>query len=217
MFRIEYVVTILFLALGPLRTIPTFYLLTRERDWGYRLRAAVLATLMAGAIIALIAVIGVPQIRSWRVSVAALDITIGILLIRSTFNALSTLLPANRRTAARAEVAAARAADQGEASPAAVAFSPLAAPTIVTPTGVVTILLFLVLAGGDAVLTRQIYVVIAVMLGLNLAGMLAAGPIVRFVRITTLEIVGWVFAAMQATLAVEVILNGLKLAGFAAR
>ena len=35
------------------------------------------------------------------------------------------------------------------------------------------------------------------------------------VRVTTLEIVGWVFAAMQAALAVEVILSGLKLAGFA--
>ena len=45
--------------------------------------------------------------------------------------------------------------------------------------------------------------------------MLLAGFVVRFVRMTTLEIVGWVFAAMQAALAVEVILSGLKLAGFA--
>jgi small neutral amino acid transporter SnatA (MarC family) len=40
---------------------------------------------------------------------------------------------------------------------------------------------------------------------------------VRFVRMTTLELVGWVFAALQAALAIEVILSGLKDAGFAAR
>ena len=50
---------------------------------------------------------------------------------------------------------------------------------------------------------------------LNLAGMLLARFVVRFVRMTTLEIVGWVFAAMQAALAVEETLSGLKLAGFA--
>ena len=105
--------------------------------------------------------------------------------------------------------------DRMPVSAAALAFSPIAAPTIVTPTGVVTIVLFLLLAQGDAVLKHQIYLVILLMLGLNLAGMLLAGFVVRFVRMTTLEIVGWVFAAMQAALAVEVILSGLKLAGFA--
>jgi multiple antibiotic resistance protein len=100
-------------------------------------------------------------------------------------------------------------------SAAALAFAPIAAPTIVTPTGVVTIVLFLLLAQGDTALRHQIYLLILLMLGLNLAGMLLAGFIVRFVRMTTLEIVGWVFAAMQAALAVEVTLSGLKLAGFA--
>jgi hypothetical protein len=55
-FQIEYIFTILFLAMGPLRTIPVFYELTRENDWPYRIRAAVFATLIAGAIIALVAI-----------------------------------------------------------------------------------------------------------------------------------------------------------------
>ena len=74
MIRAEYVFTILFLALGPLRTIPVFHQLTRASGWRYRARAAVLATLMAGAIIALVAVWGVQTVESWGVSVAALDI-----------------------------------------------------------------------------------------------------------------------------------------------
>jgi multiple antibiotic resistance protein len=209
-FQIEYIFTILFLAMGPLRTIPVFYELTRENDWPYRIRAAVFATLIAGAIIALVAISGVETIQSWHVSVAALDIAIGILLIRSTFSTLSILSPGNVKPAKQAVDS-----DRMPVSAAALAFSPIAAPTIVTPTGVVTIVLFLLLAQGDAVLKHQIYLVILLMLGLNLVGMLLAGFVVRFVRMTTLAIVGWVFAAMQAALAVEVILSGLKLAGFA--
>lgn len=209
MFRIEYIFTIFFLAMGPLRTIPVFYEVTRAKDWRYRIRAALFATLMAGAIIGLVAVAGVETIQSWHVSVAALDIAIGILLIRSTFSTLSILSPGNSKPADKAEDA-----DQMPVSAAALAFSPIAAPTIVTPTGVVTIVLFLLLAQGDTALKHQIYLLLLLMLGLNLVGMLLAGIIVRFVRVTTLEIIGWVFAAMQAALAVEVILSGLKLAGF---
>lgn len=212
MFRIEYVFTILFLALGPLRTIPVFHALTRANDWPYRIRAAVFATLIAGAIVALIAVAGVETIQSWHVSVAALDIAIGLLLMRSTFSTLSLLNPGNRKPPADP----AEDADRTPPTAASLAFSPLAAPTIVTPTGIVTIVLILLVAQGDPALKYQIYLLLLLMLGLNLAGMLLAGFIVRFVRVTTLEIVGWVFAAMQAALAVEVILSGLKLAGFAA-
>ena len=212
MLRIEYVFTILFLAMGPLRTIPVFHELTRANDWPYRIRAAVLATLMAGAIISLVAVAGVETIQSWHVSVAALEIAIGILLIRSTFATLSMILPGNRKAADHAEDS-----HRMPVSAAALAFSPIAAPTIVTPTGVVTIILFLLLAQDDAGLKHQIYLLLLLMLGLNLAGMLLAGLIVRFVRVTTLEIVGWVFATMQVALAVEVLLGGLKLAGFAPR
>ena len=99
-------------------------------------------------------------------------------------------------------------------SAAALAFSPIAIPTIVTPTGVVTVVLFLSLAQGDYTLQNQIYVVLVLMLPLNFVGMLFAGFIIRFVGLATLAVVGWVFAALQAALAVDVTLTGLKLAGF---
>ena len=102
------------------------------------------------------------------------------------------------------------------ASAASLAFSPIAIPTIVTPTGVVTVVLFLSLARTDPPLTHQIYLVLLFMMALNLVAMLLAGAIVRFVRLPTLGVVGWVFAALQAALAVEVTLHGLKLAGVVA-
>jgi len=195
--------------MGPLRTIPVFYGLTRENPGSYRARAAVLATLMAGAIIALVVLFGVSTIQSWQVSVAALNIAIGILLIRGTFFTLTILEPGRMEATVKRE-----SRDGKPVSAAALAFSPIAAPTIVTPTGVVTVVLFLLLAQGDAALEHQIYLVLLLMLGLNLLGMLLADFIMRYIRPIVLAVIGWVFAAMQAALAVEVILNGLKHAGF---
>jgi multiple antibiotic resistance protein len=205
-----YIFTILFLAMGPLKTIPVFYMLTREKDWGYRLRAALYATLIAGAIVALVAFSGVSTIQSWHVSFAALKIAIGVLLIRSTLNTLTTLGVKGGGDRKDGE-------ESAPVSPAALAFSPLAAPTIISPTGVVTIVLFLALTQSNHALQLKVDVMLMIMLGLNFVCMLLAGYIVRFVRMTTLELVGWVFAALQAALAIEVILSGLKDAGFAAR
>lgn len=211
MLRIEFVVAILFLAIGPLRAIPVFHAVTRAADWRFRLRAAAYATLFAGAMIAVVALVGVRTIANWGVSAAALEVTIGVLLLHASLGALSTLNPANANALAHAK------ASTEEASAAALAYSPLAAPTIVTPTGVVTIVLFLLLAHNDRSMTLAIYVALGGMLGADFAAMLLAGPIVRFVRITTLEIIGWLFAAMQAALAIEAILGGLTKAGFAGR
>jgi multiple antibiotic resistance protein len=206
---IAYVFTILFLALGPLKPIAAFYKLTRQTDIKYRLRVAVLATLISAAIIALVALFGAGTIQSWHVSTAALEIAIGILLLRSTFSTLSSLEQTMKHAGDHVE-----SEGSNPVSAAALAFSPIAIPTIITPTGVVTVVLFLSLAQGNYELRNQIYAVLVLMLALNLAGMLFAGFIIRFVGLATLAVVGWVFAALQAALAVDVSLTGLKLAGF---
>ena len=210
MLRIEFVVAILFLAIGPLRVIPVFHAVTRAADWRYRLRAAAYAVLFAGAMIAVVALVGVRTIENWRVSAAALEVAIGVLLLHASLATLSTLNPAN----AKALEGAMAPTDKAAPSAASLAYSPLAAPTIVTPTGVVTIVFFLLLAHDDRPLTLAIYVALVAMLVVDFVAMLLAGPIVRFVRITTLEIIGWLFAAMQAALAIEALLGGLAKAGF---
>jgi len=209
MIPIAYVFTILFLALGPLKPIAAFYRLTQQADGKYRIRVAALATLISAAVIALVALFGAGTMRSWHVSTASLEIAIGILLLRSTFSTLSSLEEAMKHAVDRAE---SKSPDQ--VSAAALAFSPIAIPTIVTPTGVVTVVLFLSLAQGNYTLQNQIYAVLVIMLALNFVGMLLAAFIIRFVGLATLAVVGWVFAALQAALAVDVTLTGLKLAGF---
>jgi len=210
--RIEYAFTILFLALGPLRVIPVFYEYTGNADRAYRVRVAIFATIISAAIIAVAALSGAGTIQSWHVSPAALDIAIGILLMRATISSISRLEATMQHTGARVQEVRPE-----QVSAAALAFSPIAAPTIVSATGVVTIVLFLSLAQNDPTLRNQICGVLLFLLALNFLGMLAARFIVRLVRVATLAIVGWIFAALQAALAVEVTLAGLRLAGFMPR
>lgn len=209
MIPIAYVFTILFLALGPLKAIPAFYKSTRQADGKYRFRVAVMATLISAAVIALVALAGTETIESWRVSAAALEIAIGILLLRSTLSTLSSLEAVMEHAGDSV-----KSENPNPPSAAALAFSPIAVPTIVTPTGVVTVVLFLSLARDDHALQQQIYGVLGLMVALNFFAMLLAGPIIRFVGLPTLAVVGWVFAALQAALAVDVTLTGLKHAGF---
>ncbi len=207
MFQVGFIFTILFVAFGPFRSIPYFYAFTHENDWPYRIRAAVYATLIAGALIAVVALTGVSTIQSWHVSIPALDIATGLLLARSTLQMLTKVGFENSSTLDHA---------QGKSvSALALALSPMAAPAIVTPTGIVTIILFLSLAQNGTV-QNQIYGLLFLMLVLNLVGMLLAEFIMRYVKMTAIEVIGWLFAAMQAPLAVELILHGLKSAGFAA-
>ncbi len=205
--RIEYVFTILFLAMGPLGVIPVFAASTGAASFGYRTRVAALATLFAAAILAVVALAGAGTMSSWHVSSAALEIAIGILLLRSTFTSIAHLEKIMQHPEAIA-------APSPAPSAASLAFSPIAAPTMISATAVVTIVLFLSLAQNDPHLRGQIYAVLAFLLGLNFLAMLAARLVLRFVPMPALAIAGWIFAALQAALAVEVTLLGLRGAGF---
>lgn len=210
--NIGFAFTILFLAIGPLRVIPLFYEYTEQADRAYRIRAALLATLIAIAVVAVVAVLGAGTLDRWKVSSAALEIAIGILLLRSTFTSIphleSLMLPSAKRSAS---------VGTKRVSAAALALSPIAIPNVISATGVVTITLFLSLARNDQVLLREIYIVLLALLALDLCGMLFADFIMKVARVPTLVILGWIFAALQTALAVELLLAGLRLAGVISR
>ena len=84
--------------------------------------------------------------------------------------------------------------------------SPLVVPTIVTPAGVVAVLFFLAKA-EERELSHQ---AVLLMLILNLVGMLLAAPIMRIVGLSLLRLVGWIFAVLQAALAVQAVLEAMR-------
>lgn len=72
------------------------------------------------------------------------------------------------------------------------------------------ILLFASLVAGD--MARQIQwvgLLLAIMTA-NFVAMLCAGPIMRLIGVPVLQIVGWVFSALQAGLAVQAIIDALR-------
>ena len=90
------------------------------------------------------------------------------------------------------------------------AVTPLAVPIIITPWGVVAILVFMGLAAGDHLLIASVIGFLLLTMALNLIGMLMARQIIALIGFVTFQIVGWVFAVLQAGLAVEAVVISLR-------
>lgn len=201
MENIPYIFTIFFLTLGPLKTIPMFDRLTHDASSTYRLRAAGWATLLSSTIVLMLAGVGRNIITNWKVSPSALAMTAGILLLTSALKLLSNFsLPKRIQEHPPMSVK----------DPSELAISPLAIPTIVTPYGLVAILAFMGNAQGRLSLELSIVALLLLIMGLNLVGMLITPLIVRWIGLIPLLVVGWVFAALQAALALEFMIAAFR-------
>jgi len=90
------------------------------------------------------------------------------------------------------------------------AVTPLAIPIIVTPWGVTAILFFAELAYGDAKALSSVIGILLLVMLLNLVGMLLAKQIIARVGMITFQVVGWIFAVLQAGLAVDAVVTSLR-------
>lgn len=212
MIEPSYIFTIFMLTMGPIRVVPAFFLMTREADVadarGLALRGAAWA-----AAIALAVAFGVERTMvSWQVSLDAMRISGGILLFVSALNVVNSM-PAQAppptpppspdpADEARRQAVAARIRNSS--------VIPLAMPTIVTPWGVVAILLFMGLARGDKASATVVLGLLLLIMAMNLVGMLFARAILRVVGMGTFLIMGWIFAVLQAGLGVEAVLISLR-------
>ena len=90
------------------------------------------------------------------------------------------------------------------------AVTPLAIPIIVTPWGVTAILFFADLAFGDATMLAMVIGILLVVMLLNLLGMLLARYIIAHVGMASFQVLGWIFAVLQAGLAVDAVVTSLR-------
>ena len=201
MIDLRFVFTIFFLTLGPIKTIPMFHVLTREADPADVRKLAVRGTLIATVLSIVIAIVMRGTLHSWRVSPDAIRIAGSILLFISALQVISAF-----------------GGQSGPPKPAitdpkqllGLALTPLAIPTIITPWGVAAILMFMSIVRNDAAATLSVLEVLAGVMVLNLIGMLLARPICRKIGLTTFQILGWIFAVMQAALATEGVIFALR-------
>lgn len=205
--ELAYVFTIFMLTLGPIKVIPAFAALvgdaTPKQVWTVALRGIAWAT---G--ISLFIAFGVTRVQeSWQVSLDAIRIAGSILLFMSAAATISQV------TRPQAPVAVPAPSTLDAAALRRAAFMPVAIPIIVTPWGVVAILLFMRLAEREPGGVAGVVGVLLVVMALNFAGMLFARRVMKTVGFATFQLLGWIFGIMQCGLAVQVMLISLRSLG----
>src|SRR5688572_10498511 len=152
-FSFGKVFTFLFLTLGPLKIISPFAEMTQGRDAASRRKLAIRGTVVAAVGLLAAVTLGARILDQWGISVGAL------------------LLVLEQYAARDARSEAAQTASTSERPLRALAITPLAFPTIVTPYGVAVLIMLMALRPDHAF---GILAVAAAVLVVDLVAMLAA-------------------------------------------
>jgi multiple antibiotic resistance protein len=208
-----YVFTIFFLTLGPLKIIPPFALVARGMDFRARLALAVRATVVASLIALAIFYGGSHVVVSWRLSTEAIALAGGMLLFVTALKTITSFSMAEMSPPSETAASALAPAHDWRtlfgvlARPA---LTPIAIPATITPIGVVALFYFAAATRTDPVFQDAILVVLLQIMVLNLLAMIGAPLIMRVVGVMVLQAVGWVMSALQAALAVQIVIGALR-------
>lgn len=195
-----FIFAIFFLTLGPLKLIPTFYGATAELDQKTRIGLALKSTGLAFLILVGATIVGTALATNWRVSREALLVTGGLLLLIGSLKTLSHVLAPTAEHAPPTDPPAKRSIS--------IVVSPLAIPGVITPWGLVALLLFVGVAEDQHQLGGVVAMLVLNMV-LNIICMIFAGPIMRTVGLPAMSVLGWVFSILQAALGVTFLFRGL--------
>lgn len=191
---------IFFVTLGPLKVIPVFVQLTTHADRILRRQLALRSTFISTIVIMLVSIIGQNMVRIWRIELPALLITGGILLFVVAFNIVMT------------QYAPPTKVEEPPLKPSLdLAIAPLSFPTILPPFGIAIALTIMVTVRQLNLNQISVLGLLLLVMGLNLVCMLAARPILKFLKPTLLRILGFALGVMQLALGIEFILGGIEL------
>lgn len=190
---------VFFVTLGPLKTIPPFVQLTQKADPSLRRQLAFRSAALATIVILLVAIIGQNMVRVWQIRLPSLLIAGGILLFLVALNMVMTQyqpppLPE-------------------ESSPPSLKLvvSPLTFPVILPPFGIAIALVLMLVSQEIGFNPLLVLGTLVLVMLLNLIGMLAARPILAFLKPITLRIFGFVLGVLQLALGIEWITTGLEI------
>jgi multiple antibiotic resistance protein len=198
MEQFPFLFTIFFMLLGPAKLIPTFAGLTRGADARFKRDVAVRAALIASVLCAFVALAGGTLVGKYRISVDALRIAGGLVLLIAALQAIfQRATPPGPRP--------------GAPTALQLAISPLAAPGIVPPAGVAAILICTMLAPQFPGMERAIAFNLATMMVLDFLVMYFNDQVMKTPGLMiVLTLLGYVLAFVQVGFSVESILNALK-------
>lgn len=192
--------TIFFITLGPLKILGPFVQRTHGLDDAAVRQIAVRAFLIATISAIAGGFLGSALLVNWRISIGAMIIAGGIVfLLVGLRQLLDQYEPPHAPDASMPAL---------PASPTSAALK-LLFPIVLTPFGIAAVIVLLALSTESGRTGIIIGMVVAVML-LNLIAMLFARKILVGVTIVVLQILGAVLGILQAGLAVQIILRGLR-------
>jgi len=200
------VFTYFFVMLGPLKALGPFAKLTKGVDEAAARKVALQATLIAtvGGLAA--AVVGQTLLRKWSVSLPALLLAAGMVLLLVALQGVLSQY---------AEPDAAPSPGDAPTAPVTVppgvAFSPLAFPTLITPYGA-AVLIVLLAASPDRSRDVEILGLFVVVMVVDLLAMWFARPILKYGKVV-LAILGSVLGILQVALAMQILLVAGRLLG----
>jgi small neutral amino acid transporter SnatA (MarC family) len=192
--------TIFFITIGPLKLLGPFVQRTHGLDDATVRQIAVRAFLMATISAIAGGFLGAALLANWHISIGAMIIAGGLVF----------LLVGLRQLLEQYEPPHAPDANMPAlpASPTSAALK-LLFPIVLTPFGIAAVIVLLALSTEGGRTEIIIAMVVAVML-LNLVAMLFARRILVGATIVILQILGAVLGILQAGLAVQIILRGLR-------
>jgi multiple antibiotic resistance protein len=195
----------LFATVGPLDLAIIFASLTARHSPRERVRTALTGVAIAAAILLAFALFGEGMLDLFGISLPALRIAGGILL----------LLIAIDMVFGRASGATSTTPDEAAEALTSTDISvfPLATPLIAGPGAMGAVILLMADAGDDPLAGAVVIAAIAAILALCLVSMLLAAQLQRLLGRTGVHVVGRVFGVILAALSVQFMMDGLAQAG----
>ena len=198
MEQIAFIFTTCFTLLGPIKLIPSFAGLTCGTELPFKRSVALWSVVIASGLCVFVAVIGTTLLGNYRISLAALRISGGLVLLLSAlqviFQKAKPIHPVS-----------------GTPSPLQIAASPMAVPLIVPPAGIALVLLFVMLAPQYPGTPLALAISLTIIMTLNFLVMFFIDRIIKMSGLgLVLTVLGSVLVFVQICLAVQTILNGLE-------
>jgi multiple antibiotic resistance protein len=187
---------LLFLMLGPIKLLGPFAAATKDSDPVFRLRLATRAFLFSIAAVTIAAGLGKHMLDNFAIPVQVLQIAAGVILFLVALQAVMQ------------QYSATGPSDHTEPPTLALAFSPLAFPTIVTPYGIAAVTILVALAPTTEI-ALMLAGVVYFILFLDWLAMLAAHVIVRCLG-PLLLLLGVVLGVNQVALGLQLMLGGIS-------
>lgn len=183
--------------LGPIKIVPTFSALTKEKGLPFKRALAVRAIAIAGALVLFVALVGGVLLDRYHISLNALRISGGLVLIIAALNTIFR----------RSQPALAKPG----ATETQIAASPLAVPVIVPPAGVAAILIFIMLAPEHPGMYLAAMIALAFVMFLDFLVMFFIDMVMKIPGLMlVLLVVGAAMVFMQVCIGVEIILRAMK-------